>query len=479
MKLRLRSSRQKKISLEIGRGFVVCSAPMTLRIGLAALAVFALSLPGLRASAQDEFSDEKPPEKQKAPAPAPEESEAPAEPPAKSTKPAPEPEPAVGPYVPLAPAPDPLRISNSVVSIQFGMLLQPQFEMVGDAAATLTAKNLFLRRTRLIIGGTLYKYFEFFFDTDYPDLFKQDGGSTTASSYKNSPGLNIQDAFVTAKPAGDLIGIDAGFMLPPLSHNNIESAAKLYGVDYFANGFRRNVAFINAYDPFHSNVQNPQGRDLGIQLRGLVAFGHVEYRVGVFQGFRVVEVPGPPAKVGALNFFRAAARLQINILDAEPGFFHAGTYHGAKKILSVGGFYDFEDKYKYYGGDLFVDLPAGPGVVTAQATVARWDGGTFIPEIHKNSAYMAEIGYLIGPLMLSPIFRYERVNTPLVANPDPTMTGMVADPQNPSENRIGGGLAFWPYGHNTNFKAFFQRIHRLPGTQDYNQVNVQWQLYFY
>jgi hypothetical protein len=62
--------------------------------------------------------------------------------------------------------------------------------------------------------------------------------------------MNIQDAFVTAKPAGDLIAVDAGFMLPPLSHNNIESAAKLYGPDYFTNGFRRNVSFMNAYDPF-------------------------------------------------------------------------------------------------------------------------------------------------------------------------------------------------------------------------------------
>jgi hypothetical protein len=441
--------------------------------GLVVLAAAASFLPGLRAFAQAESGDEQPPEDKAKPA-APAEAPAPAEPLAVA-KAAPEPEPA-GPYVPLAPPPDPLRIANGTASLQLGVLLQPQFEMVGHPSAELTTKNLFLRRVRLIFGGTLFKSFEYFIDTDWPNLFKLDAADTMAGTVKNAPGMNIQDAFVTAKPAGDLIGIDAGFMLPPLSHNNIESAAKLYGPDYFVNSFRRTYGSGDT-DPFGSNRENPAGRDLGVQLRGLVAWGHVEYRVGLFQGFRTIEVPGPPARVGGLNFFRAAARLQINILDAEPGFFHAGTYHGAKKILSVGGFYDFQDKYKYFGGDLFVDLPVGPGVFTAQADVVRWDGGTFIM-LPKHTAYMVEAGYLIGPLMLSPIFRYEHLVGLTLPNPDPTMPP-IPDAAAPTENRIGGGLAFWPYGHNTNFKAFYARVHYEPGAQDYNQVNVQWQLYFY
>jgi len=483
MSLRPRSGKQEEcvryprdgaISLATGRGIVVSSAPMK-KFGFAALALVALSLPGLSASAQTESGEEQQPE-EKAKA-----SAEPAEPaePAATTKAAPEPEPA-GPYVPLAPPPEPLRISNASASIQLGMLLQPQFEMTGSSEAELTTKNLFLRRTRLIVAGTLFKYFEYFFDTDWPNLFKLDIVDTMGGTVKNAPGMNIQDAFVTAKPAGDLIAVDAGFMLPPLSHNNIESAAKLYGPDYFTNGFRRNVSFMNAYDPFRSNGQNSVGRDLGVQLRGLVVGGHVEYRVGLFQGFRISEVTGPPARVGGLNFFRVSARLQVNILDAEPGFFHAGTYHGAKKILSVGGFYDFQDKYKYFGGDLLVDLPTGSfGVFTLQANVVRWDGGTFISEIRKNAAYMVEGGYLIGAIRLSPIVRYERVDAPEVPT-DPSTPGspLIPDTLNPSENRIGGGLAFWPFGHNTNFKAFFQRVHRVPGTNDYNQVNVQWQLYF-
>jgi hypothetical protein len=456
---------------------------MKLSLRLVAFALVALLLPGLRASAQtssgDEFEqdDSKPkpkPDKSEEAAP---EGDAPSEPAATTKPPAPAPaavEPASeNPYVPFAPTPAPLRLENPNVSIQFGVLLQPQYEMVGAAASQLTTKNLFLRRTRLIFGGTLFKYFEFFIDTDYPDLFKQDGGDTMAGTVKNAPGMNIQDAFATAKLYREWFEVDAGFMLPPLSHNDIESAAKLYGVDYFVNSFRRTYT-AGDVDPFQSNGQNPQGRDLGIQARGLVAGGHIEYRLGMFQGFRVSEVPGPPAMVGGLNFFRVATRVQVNILDAEPGFFHAGTYLGSKKILSFGGFYDFQKSYKYFGGDFFLDLPVGPGIVTAQADVVRWDGGDFIPALPKHTAYMAEVGYLIGPLMLSPIFRYERLVGQNLAS-DPTMV----DPSDPNETRIGGGLAFWPYGYNTTLKAFFSRVHYEPGIQDFNQINLQWQLYFY
>jgi hypothetical protein len=59
------------------------------------------------------------------------------------------------------------------------------------------------------------------------------------------------------------------------------------------------------------------------------------------------------------------------------------------------------------------------------------------------------------------------------------MPGTVPDPNNPSEDRYGGGLAFWPYGHNTNLKLFGAHVHRNPAPHDFNQINLQWQLYFY
>jgi hypothetical protein len=467
---------------------------MKLRHGLAGFVIVASLLPGWRAFARTPPSDssDEPQETNKdtnnetAKPPAPADAEpanlaAPAVPgapsePAESSAPA-----ASEAYVPFAPPPSPLRIENPNASVQFGVLAQPMLEVAGGPDADLTTKNLFLRRFRFIFGGTVFKYFEFFFDTDYPNLFKQDSAETMAGTYKNAPGLNVQDAYVTFKPAGDLIKVDAGFMLPPLSHNALESAAKLYGEDYFVNSFRRNI-FSNV-DPFGSAAQSPAGRDVGVQVRGLILGGHLELRVGAFQGLRLNPVPastGVTAEVGGFNIFRIAARVQVNVLDAEPGYFYQGTYLGTKKVLSFGGFYDFQDQYKYFGGDMFLDLPIGrAGVLTAQADVVRWDGGTSITTLSKDTAVMAEAGFLIGPIMLSPIVRFEHLVAAQVPNPDPTMPGTVPDPNNPSEDRYGGGLAFWPYGHNTNLKLFGAHVHRNPAPHDFNQINLQWQLYFY
>jgi hypothetical protein len=486
MRLRLRSRKRKNIarcagdggnSLDIGSGLVDGPAPMKQRFVLAAIAVIALSLPGLRASAQTEESTDpsaepegtKPAPKAAPlpPAPAPVEVEAASEP------------PATNPYVPFAPPPGPMRVEVPGASIQFGILAQPQFEVAGAPDADKTTKNIFLRRLRFMVGGTLFKTIEFFVQTDWPNLFKLDPSDTMVFD-KNGPGLNIQDAYVTYKPVGELIKVDAGFMLPPVSHNSLESAAKLYGPDYFVNSFRRNVTGIA--DPFTSSGQSPVGRDAGVQLRVLALNGHIDFRGGAFQGHRVGAVPQStmtPAVVGGLNAPRATLRLQINLLDAEPGFFYQGTYLGAKKVISIGGFYDFQDKYKYFGGNVFVDLPVGPGILTAQFDGVHWDGGTFLT-LGKATVYMGELGYLIGPIMLSPIARIERLVTPLVPM-DPSMpnSALIADPSNPSEDRYGGGLAFWPYGHNSNLKAFFTRVHRDPGRHDFNVITVQWQVYVY
>ena len=468
---------------------------------LAALAVVALLLPGLRAFAQtsssssaDEFEqdDSKPKPKSDKSEETTANPEAPAEPVA-PTRRAPAaapatPEPASdNPYVPFAPPISPLGIDVPNASIHFGLLAQPQLEVAGGPDASLTSKNLFLRRIRFMVSGTLYKYFEFFFDTDYPNLFKNDSADTMAGTYKNAPGLSIQDAYITFKPLGDLIKVDAGFMLPPGPHNGLESAAKLYSTDYFVNIFRRSI--FNDSDPLGSAGQSPVGRDLGVQLRLLVLGGHLEARAGVFQGIRNNPVPastGVIAEVGDYNIFRLAGRVQVNLLDAEPGFFYQGTYHGTKKIFSFGGFYDFQSQqapittYKYYGGDAILDLPLGPGIVTAQADIVRWND-EIISEmpVPTNTAYMAQAGYLIAPIMLSPFVQYERLVAPNIANPDPTMSGTVADPTNPSENRYSGGLSFWPYGHNMNLKVLGAHVTRNPAPHAFNQINLQWQLYFF
>jgi Phosphate-selective porin O and P len=356
-------------------------------------------------------------------------------------------------------------------TIKIGLLLQPQFQSLGSTELSGNSYNLLLRRTRLLVGGTLYGAFEYFFDTDYPNLFlaanEAPTATTAATTTKATPGMNVQDAFITWKPVGDVFKVDAGYMLPPMAHNAVQGAGTLYSLDYFA------FTFLSTAGTILGSAASPVGRDLGVQLRGLVLGGHLEYRLGLFQGKRNTETPaalaGAATTVGSTNFFRAVGRLQINLLDAEPGFFYAGTYLGKKKILSIGLSGDTQSSYHYVAGDVFADLPVGPGVFTAQVDVAHWDGGTFVA-IAKETAIMGEVGFNIAALQLSPIVHLEHLW-------GGTSSGGVTSVD---QSRLGGGLAYWPFGHGSNLKAFYTRnTTAAVGQHADNQFNVQWQLYFF
>ena len=398
-----------------------------------------------------------PPEPSEAVPTAPEAATAPVPPVAPA--PASAPEPASVMAAP-PPAPPSFRIEPSKdTSIRIGLLLQPQFQSASSATLDKYSNNLYIRRTRILVGGTLFGTFDYFLDTDYPNLFLASAGGTEANPtyQKATPGMNIQDAFGTWRAYNDMVKVDVGYMLPPGLHNAVQGATTLYSWDYFINSFP------NRGNLFGGST-SPVGRDVGVQLRGLLVDGHLEYRAGLFQGVRNAPTL---TEQGSRNFFRFAARVQVNLLDAETGFFYQGTYLGKRKILSVGGTVDIQDSYKFFGGDAFVDFPIDPiGVVTAQVNVGHWDPGTLIPAAvlpAKETAIMGEAGFIFSAAQVGPILRFERLS-PTGGN---------------NQTRYVAGAAYFPYGHNINLKAFYTRFHEVGAARDTNTFNLQWQLYFF
>jgi len=388
---------------------------------------------------------------------------------------------AIAPPPPKPAAPSQLKLETpNGNSIRFGLLVQPAYQVQNSTSTALGgySENFFIRRTRILIGGSVMGAFDYFFDTEFANIGLANnvapammGGPNTTT--KTTPGMNIQDIFVTWKSLGDAFKIDVGYMLPPLSHNAVQGATTLYGWDYFAYTFAHNGTA--APFGFGQTGTNPVGRDTGLQLRGLVIGGMLEYRLGAFQGIRNDQ----GTEQGSSNMPRLVGRLQLNLMDAEPGFFYAGSYLGKKKIVSVGASYDyqknpssgssFSQSYHTFSVDGFVDMPVGPGVLTAQVDYTNWNGGTMITGLPKNTIG-SEAGYTIAEVKVSPIVRYERRwggNNAAGTAPLTTI------------DRYAVGVAFWPFDHNVNLKLFYSRIQEQNAAHGANQVNAQLQLYYF
>jgi hypothetical protein len=334
------------------------------------------------------------------------------------------------------------------MSIRFGTVTQVQYEALGNYAAHDVAQNLFLRRTMLLLGGTVLHDFEYFIDTDFADLMKAAGDQGT----KNGPGISLKDVFISYVGLGDVFKIDAGLMLPPLSHASNQGAPFLYGLDFFSNAYRHQNVFGSAANSF--------GRDVGLQLRGLVFGSHLEYRAGVFQGKRGAPEGTHPS---GRNPFRVAGRVQLNLLDAETGFFYRGTYLGEKRIASIGGSFDVQPSdagtYRAFAADAIWDVDG----ITGQFNYVYRNGDDFVA-LPKQQALSLEAGYLIKPLRSSFIGRVERRWGP----------GEPID-----ETDFGGGIAFWAFNHTSNIKAFYLRGKPGGSARDSDQFVAQWQLAFF
>jgi hypothetical protein len=360
-------------------------------------------------------------------------------------------EPAAEPLPPPPATQLKLELDNGT-SIRFGLLWQAQYEARGNSSNDDYTHNLFIRRFALLIGGTILKDFEYFFDSDFADLFKAPTGE---AGVKNGPGFQTKDAFGTWRAVDDQLKVDAGLLLPPGAHNSLQAGGSILALDFFANTFRHNTVF--------GSTANPYGRDLGVQLRGLV--GPLEYRAGVFQGYRK---PATETKAASRNPFRLAARLQYNFLDPETAYFYGGTYLGTKSVFSIGGSADFQydedGSYRTFTGDAFLDVPGGPGGYSAQVNVVHRNGGDLIAALPEQTALMAEAGVRFDVVKLTPVVRFEKR----------WGEGTAGD-----ETLLGGGLSWFAYGHTSNLKAFYTHVIPQDPADPYEQFNLQWQLAFY
>jgi len=328
------------------------------------------------------------------------------------------------------------KSADEKLVFKVGVLGQLQAESIDVAGTGDSARNLFLRRARIILGLTLGEKLSVFLDTDSPNL-----GKSNTAGVKDAGDVFLQDFVVTYK-ASQAFQLDAGMILPAIFYNHAQSAATFLAMDYGPYTFVEGGA-----------LGARTGRDYGVQARGYLADDHLEYRAGVFQGNR---------GTNAANDFRYYGRLMYQFGTPQTGLFYRGTSLGKTRTLALGASYDAQEKYRAWSLDGFLDLPVGGNGLSGQVDWTQWDGKSFLDTVPKQDTLLAELGFYFSRAKVMPFLQYAEQNFDDVARID--------------EKKTSIGLGYFAAGHNNNVKLSYSRIDPSAG-ENRDQWLLQWQIF--
>jgi hypothetical protein len=284
--------------------------------------------------------------------------------------------------------PVPLPVDGVTLNIGVQLQMQVLANENGDASGSRWSADVFARRTRLLVNGDIGPSLSYLLQLDNANFGK----------YGNTSGRAIvQDAWVGWAPTGahgsNVLFIDAGILLIPISRHLLESTTNFITADVHTDSFRL------------TGNQFPGLRETGLQLRGWVAGKRIGFRGGVYEGTRAFNVPGAdraslPQLAGFVNF---------DIIGSEEGSWVYGAYRwSTAPVLSVGisGLYQSHAvknavlptstqsfaNQKLASAGLYLDLPiAGDSEVVLEATGYSSGNGTASADTGKG--FFADVGY--------------------------------------------------------------------------------------
>ncbi|MGA6927337.1 MAG: porin [Desulfosarcina sp.] len=359
------------------------------------------------------------------------------------------------------------------VEIDLGFRLQTQFiSWDNEDGTTGESEQLFnVRRARIRLGGKVTRWMDFFLQTDK-------GGGAGGSGYD----MRIIDAFVTLN-LHPLAKIYMGENMAPAGRQHTTSSGALMAIDRpgitnynLTWGLNGRFGFNNANLPDGDLAlsNDVSVRDTGATLFGATSLSetlHFKYYLGVYDG---IQASGEDKE-------RYTARVQMNLFDAEPGYYNSSTYLGEKRTVGLGISYDTQDDiatdavqgatgYSWYSIDAFADLPMGPGSATLEAAYSnldlddatQLDTGLIATQNAlrtQGDGWYAQAGYYFENLKLQPWLAYETWATDAAGD-------------------VGGydgwrvGLTYFFQGHNANIKAGYESINTDANIAGSNQDSI-------
>jgi hypothetical protein len=338
---------------------------------------------------------------------------------------------------------------NDNVSFRLGGQAQLWADELQDPATKAYIQNLYVRRIRFLLTGTVAPNVSFFYQTDNPNLGKTPKALTS--------GFVTQDAWAEWK-LRDEFALSAGLFLVPTSREELTSTTSFMTLDISPTA-----------TVFATPTQTSATRDTGIQAKGYVVDGRLEYRAAVFQGVRDPAVTG---KVASRNAFLHAVYVQWDFWEKERGYVYAGTNRGTRKILALSGGYTGQKDYKSGSLNLHTNIPVGTGTakneVAALVQAMHYDGGKFLTAIPKQNDYLVELDYYMAPVKTQPFIKFEDQKFSATSNPSKDVT------------RLGAGLNYYVSGQNLKLTGQYLRIKPKNGAiRASNEFTVQMQVWYY
>jgi hypothetical protein len=328
---------------------------------------------------------------------------------------------------------------NDDVWFRFGMQLQGWGDWLQSATTRGYAENLYLRRDRFQVAGSVAPGVTFFFQTDQPNLGKAPKALTS--------GFTVQDAWMEWK-LNDAFAIEGGKYLVSLSRNELQGTTSYLTLD---------ISAVSSL--FSAPTASDATRDTGFGLKGyLIDTGRLEYRYNIMQGIRAAD---------SRNGFRQNAYVQYNFLDTERGYVYAGTNLGKKNIFNISTGYDGQAGYHAYSGDVFTNLKVGAGDEFAgQFQWIHYDGEHTIA-IPRQNTYLAEIAYYISAAKFQPFGKWEQ------------QSFSAGSEMKNDIKRYGAGAHYYVYGQNLKLSAQYLRIMPKAPIKDTNQFTVAMQVFYF
>jgi len=210
-----------------------------------------------------------------------------------------------------------------------------------------------LNSARLYINGPVTDTIKFMFNTEY-------NGATNS--------IGVLDA-VAQFGFSERFNIWAGRFLPPSDRANLYGPYYSHHWSVYTDGVQDGYPFVF------------QGRDNGVAYWG--QFGKLKASGGAFDG---------DSATGKTDVIWAG-RLQLDLWDAEPGYYLNGTFYGDKNILGIGLAGQVQDGNSAWNTDLLVEKKlGGGGTVSLEGEYAQYEklGG-------YNARYQSNKGgYILG-----------------------------------------------------------------------------------